>query len=48
VTEQVAVAEALPEPWLTPGVRDIGLAHLLADLGERTATLLRDRRASVP
>jgi hypothetical protein len=33
-------AEAAPEPWLTPGVRGIGTASLLADLGHEVPTAL--------
>jgi MFS family permease len=38
VSEEVVVTESLP--WLTPGVRDIGLASLLSDLGHEVPTAL--------
>jgi MFS family permease len=45
VTEQLdqrarPAAEEPPEPWLTPGVRGIGTASLLADLGHEIPTAL--------
>jgi hypothetical protein len=35
-----ATSEASPQPWLTPGVRGIGTASLLADLGHEVPTAL--------
>jgi hypothetical protein len=39
VRDTVATDEATPE-WFTPGVRGIGLASLLADLGHEVPTAL--------
>lgn len=33
-------SRSAPEPWLTPGVRGIGTASLLADLGHEVPTAL--------
>jgi MFS family permease len=40
VDDQAVVTTNLAEPWLTPGVRDIGLASLLSDLGDEVPTAL--------
>lgn len=40
MVEDAAVPGAEPERWLTTGVRDIGLASLLADLGHEVPTSL--------
>jgi MFS family permease len=39
-TDARAGGEAVPERWLTPGVRGIGAASLLADLGHEVPTAL--------
>jgi len=38
--EEAVTAAAARDRWLTPGVRDIGLASLLADLGHEVPTAL--------